>query len=52
MTSHTGQQTITIHISANISGSKVNQAIKFGQLKKINVKKYLQKIMQKMRQGD
>ena len=33
--SHTGQQTIIIHISANNSGSKVNQAMKFGQLKKI-----------------
>ena len=32
MTSQPGKQTITIHILPNISGSKANQTIKFGQL--------------------
>ena len=32
MTSQTGQQIITIHILPNISKSKDNQAIKFGEL--------------------
>ena len=32
MTSQPGQQTIAIHILTNISGSKGNQAMKFGQL--------------------
>ena len=32
MTSQTGQQIITIHILPNISRSKDNQAMKFGQL--------------------
>ena len=32
MTSQHGQQTIAIHILTNISRSKENQAIKFGQL--------------------
>ena len=32
MTSWTAKQTTKIHISPNISGSTVNQAIKFGQL--------------------
>ena len=31
MTSHPGYQTITIHILPNISQSKGNQTIKFGQ---------------------
>ena len=37
MTSHTGQETITIHILPNISRSKDNHAIKFGQLIKHSV---------------
>ena len=32
MTSHSGQQTISIHILPNISRSKHNQTMKFGQL--------------------
>ena len=32
MTSQPGQQTITIHIFPNISRSKGNQAVKFGQV--------------------
>ena len=38
MTSHPGSQTITIHIMSNISRSKGNQKMKFGQLIEINVK--------------
>ena len=36
MTSEPGQQTITIHILPNISRSKGNQTMKFGQLIKYN----------------
>ena len=32
MASQPGEQTITIHISRNISRSKGNQTMKFGQL--------------------
>ena len=35
--SHTGQQIIEIHTLPNISRSKGNQAVKFGQLSKYNV---------------
>ena len=52
MTSHTGQQIITIHILPNISGSKSNQAMKCGMLKKRSQKVFFSKIIQKMRQGD
>ena len=38
MTSQTGQQIITVHILSNISRSKVNQAMKFGQLIEYNMK--------------
>ena len=38
MTSQTGQQIIIIHILPNISRSKGNHAIKFGQLIKYRVK--------------
>ena len=38
MTSQPGQQTITIHILPNISGSKSNQTIKLGQLIEHNKK--------------
>ena len=38
MTSQTGQQIIYIHILPNISGSKDNQAMKFGQLIEYNVR--------------
>ena len=38
MTSETGLQTITIHILTNVSKSKVNQAIKSGQLIEYNMR--------------
>ena len=38
MTSEPGQQTIAIHILANISRSKGNQTMKFGQLIEYNMK--------------
>ena len=38
MTSQTEKQTITIHILLNISRSKQNQTIKFGQLIKYDTK--------------
>ena len=39
MTSQPGKQTIAIHILLNISRSKNNQAMKFGQLKNIFAEK-------------
>ena len=51
MTSQRGYQTIAIHILPNVSQSKVNQTMKYGQL--IEHDKYFSsKIIQKMRQGD
>ena len=45
MTSQPGLQTIAIHILPNISESKGNQAIKFGQLIELNkVNIFLQKL--------
>ena len=38
MTSQPGQQTIAIHILPNITRSKGNQAIKFGQLIEYNMR--------------
>ena len=38
MTSQPGKQTITIHILPNISRSKGNQTIKFGQLIEYNMR--------------
>ena len=38
MMSQTGQQIMTIHILSNISRSKSNQAIKFGELMKDNMR--------------
>ena len=53
MTSQPGYQTITIHILPNISRSKDNQTVKLGELTEYNKRNILlQKIMQKMRQGD
>ena len=52
LTSQPGQQTITIHIFSNISRSKGNQTLKFGQAIEYNNKYFSSKIMQKMRQGD
>ena len=40
MTSQPQKQTTTIHILPNISRSKGNQAMNFGQLTEYNVKKY------------
>ena len=52
MTSQPGLQTFGIHILHNISQSKGNQAMKFGQLKEFNKKNIFlhSKIIQKMRQ--
>ena len=38
MTSQTGKQTIAIQTLPNISGSKGNQTMKFGQLKEYNMR--------------
>ena len=38
MTSQAGQQIFTIHVLPNISRSKGNQSIKFGQLIKCNLR--------------
>ena len=51
MMSQPGNQTITIHIQPNISRSKSNLRIKFGQV--IEYKKiFPSQIMQKAKQGD
>ena len=48
MTSQSGQQTMTIHILLNISRSKGNQAMKFGQLIKDNKRNiFLQALFRK-----
>ena len=53
MTSQPGSQTIAIHIFANISQSKGNQTMKFGQLIEYNERNnFFSKIMQKMTQED
>ena len=49
MTSQPGLQTIAIHILPNISQSKGNQTMKFGQLIKHNKRNIF---LQKMRQGE
>ena len=41
MASQTGKQIITIHILFNITKSKCNQTMKFGQLIEYNMKKIL-----------
>ena len=51
MTSQPGLQAIAIYILPNISQSKGNQAMKFGQLMEYN-KFFSSKTMRKMRQGD
>ena len=38
MTSQPGQQTISIHVLPNISRSKGNQTMKFGQLMEYNMR--------------
>ena len=54
MTSQTGLETIAIHILSNISQSKGDLSMKFGQLIEYNKRNiyYSSNIMQKMRQGD
>ena len=52
MTSQPGLQTTAIQIMANISQSKGNQSMKFGQLIEYNKRNIFSKIMQKTRQGD
>ena len=52
MTSQPGLQTIPMHILPNISQSKGNQTMKFGQLIEQQKKYFYSKIMRKMRQGD
>ena len=48
MTSKPGLQTIAIHIFTNISKSKGNQAMKFGQLDKYNMRNiFLEKLYTK-----
>ena len=48
MKSHTGQQIIAIHILPNISTSKDNQTMKFGQLIKYSLRSiFLQKYAEK-----
>ena len=55
MTSQTGQQIITVHILSNISRSKVNQAVKFGQLKELDMrfslKNHTQNALEKLVSG-
>ena len=53
MTSQPGLQTIARYILSNISQSKGNQTIKFGQSIKYKKRNFFSsKIMRKMRQGD
>ena len=48
MTSQPGLQTITIHILTNISLSKGNQTMKFGQLLEYNKRNiFIQKLCEK-----
>ena len=48
MTSQPGSQTITIHILPNISRSKDNQKMKFGQLIEYNMRNiFLEKLCRK-----
>ena len=52
MTSQPGQQTITVHKLPNISRSKDNQTMKFGQLPEYNKRKiFLQKSCRKRGRG-
>ena len=53
MTSQPGSETIAIHILPNISQSKGNQTMKFGQIIEHNKRNiFSSTIMQKMTQGD
>ena len=49
MTSRPGLKTITIHILHNISQSKGNQTMEFGQLVERNKKYYSSKIIWKVK---
>ena len=50
MTPHPGKQTVTLPILLNLSQSKGNQTLKFGQVMECNQKIFFfWKIMQKMR---
>ena len=50
MTPHPGKQTVTLPILLNLSQSKGNQTLKFGQVMEYNQKIFFfWKIMQKMR---
>ena len=50
MTPHPGKQTVTLPILLNLSQSKGNQTLKFGQVMEYNQKFFFfWKIMQKMR---
>ena len=52
-TSQPGLQTIATHILPNISKSKSNHTMKFGQLIEYNKRNiFFSKVMQKMRQED
>ena len=52
MTSHTGLQTIAIHILPNISRSKSNQTMMFGQLLEYNMRNaFLEKSCTKYGRG-
>ena len=49
-TSQSGQQTIVLQILPNISGSKGNQTMKFGQLTECNIRNiFLEKLYTKSR---
>ena len=50
MTLQPSQQAIAIHILPNISRSKDNEAMKFGQVIEDNTRKFSLNIMQKMSQ--
>ena len=52
MTLQTGYQTTILLIFPNISQTKVNQTMKFGQLIEYNKTNIFFRIMQKLRQGD
>ena len=52
MTSEPGEQTVTVHISLNISQSKGNQPMKFSHVIEYSKKYFSSKIMQKVRQED
>ena len=52
MTSQLGQQTVAIHVLPNISRSKDNQAMKFGQLIEYNMRNILVNISYTKRGGE